>query len=203
MIFKLFSERNNPEKKYDVYEYIIFPEKFINQSFFIILDFINLYKDDYHLRPENIWNDIYDIFVRQLGVIGLEGFYANDPYGPRIERYYRSHNGEELLDLIDLIFEYFDKVLRNKAPTGYYNISDILDNSISELNERFRQYGLGYEFTNGELIKKTNEIVHSEIVKPALKSLLAKAPANILSSKQKLLLQPEHIISTLQFCSIR
>lgn len=171
MIFKLFSQRNEPEKQYDVYEYKVFPEKFINQSFFIILDFIKLYKDDYRIHEEKIWNDIYDIFIRQLGVVGLEGFYSNDSYAPRIEKYYRTHNGNDLLNIIDLIFIYFDKYLRNNPPVGHYNISQILDESISELNYRFKEYGLGYEFVNGELIKKSNEVIHSEIIKPALKLL--------------------------------
>lgn len=39
------------------------------------------------------------------------------------------------------------------------------------MNARFKQYELGYEFINGELIKKTNKIIHTEISKPALKLL--------------------------------
>lgn len=171
MIFKLFSQRNEPEKQYDVYEYKVFSEKFINLSFFIIIDFINLYKDDYRIREEKIWNDIYDIFIRQLGVVKLDGFYSNDSAAHRIENYYRNHNGNDLLNLIDLIFVYFDKFLRHNPPVGHYNIPQILDDSISELNYRFKEYGLGYEFVNGELIKKSNEVIHSEIIKPVLKLL--------------------------------
>ncbi|MCQ2588591.1 MAG: HEPN domain-containing protein [Treponema sp.] len=171
MIFKLFTQRNEPEKQFDVYEYEVLPEPFINQSFYIIYDFIQLYKYDSHIREEKIWNDIYDIFIRQIGVIGLDGYYINDSYEPRIENYYRTHNGNDLLNLIDLIFIYFDKYLRHNPPSGHYNISKILDSSINELNCRFKQYGLGYEFINGELIKKTNEIIHSEVIKPSLKLL--------------------------------
>lgn len=171
MIFRLFTQRNEPEKQYDVYEYDKFPEKFINQSLFIIMDFINLYKDNYPINSDQIWNDIYDVFIRQIGVVGLEGYYSNDSHAPRIERYYRTHNGDALLNLIDLIFVYFDKFLRRIPVRGHSNISQTLDNSIAELNYRFKQYGLGYEFINGELIKKTNEIIHSEIIKPALKLL--------------------------------
>ncbi|MCQ2588578.1 MAG: hypothetical protein MJ174_10715 [Treponema sp.] len=171
MIFKLFTQRNEPEKQFDVYEYKCFPEQFINQSFYIIYDFIELYKNDWNFRGDKIWNDIYDIFVRQLGVVGLDGYYTNDTFGSRIEKYYRTHNGDDLLNLLDLIFIYFDKYLRKNPPSEHYNISEILDESISELNYRFKQYGLGYEFTNGELIKKTNEIIHTEIVKPALSLL--------------------------------
>ena len=167
----MFTQRNEPEKQYDVYEYNKFPEEFINQSFYIIMDFIDLYKGNYPISSEKIWKEIYDIFVRQIGVISLEGYNSYDSHAPRVERYYRTHNGNDLLNLIDLIFVYFDCILRKNHPHSYYNISEILDNSISELNYRFKQYGLGYEFTNGELIKKTNEIIHSEIIQPALKLL--------------------------------
>ncbi len=171
MIFKLFSQRNEPEKQYDVYEYNFFPEKFINQSFFIIDDFINLYTGDYSIKPDKIWNDIYDVFIRQLGVVRLDGYYSNDSAAHRIENYYRNHNGDDLLNLLDLIFVYFDKFLRYNPPVQYHNISQRLDDSIYELNYRFNEYGLGYEFINGELIKKSNEIIHAEIIKPVLKLL--------------------------------
>ena len=36
---------------------------------------------------------------------------------------------------------------------------------------RFKQHNLGYEFINGEVIRKDNELIHQEIVKPALKLL--------------------------------
>jgi hypothetical protein len=33
---------------------------------------------------------------------------------------------------------------------------ELIDNAITELNYRFKQHDLGYEFTNGEIIPKTN-----------------------------------------------
>ena len=43
--------------------------------------------------------------------------------------------------------------------------------AADELNLRFKQHSLGYEFTNGEIIPKTNEVIHQQIIKPALKVL--------------------------------
>ena len=51
MIFELFSQRNAEKKDIDVYEYENFPQEFRNQVFFIISDFISLYKDNYNNSP--------------------------------------------------------------------------------------------------------------------------------------------------------
>ena len=45
------------------------------------------------------------------------------------------------------------------------------DNAINELNIRFKEHGIGYQFTNGNIIRTDSELIHSEIVKPALKLL--------------------------------
>lgn len=49
--------------------------------------------------------------------------------------------------------------------------SEKADDAIKELNYRFKQYGLGYEFIDGQIIKKSNELIHQEIIKPALSLL--------------------------------
>ena len=46
-----------------------------------------------------------------------------------------------------------------------------LDSSIRELNQRFREHGVGYQLENGKIIKMTDEFTHSNIVKPALQLL--------------------------------
>ena len=49
MIFELFSQRNKNNNEFDVYEYDNFPGKFRNQVYFIVFDFINLFKQNYEL----------------------------------------------------------------------------------------------------------------------------------------------------------
>lgn len=39
---------------------------------------------------------------------------------------------------------------------------------IAELNARFRQHGVGYQFENGRIIRVDSMIVHAEVVKPVL-----------------------------------
>ena len=53
----------------------------------------------------------------------------------------------------------------------YVKISKVVDGAIAELNYRFRQNKLGYEFVNGEIIRIDNELIHSEYIKPVLRLL--------------------------------
>lgn len=38
---------------------------------------------------------------------------------------------------------------------------------MTELNARFREYGIGYQYENGEMIRIESQFVHAEVVKPA------------------------------------
>jgi hypothetical protein len=49
------------------------------------------------------------------------------------------------------------------------------DSAIQELNDRFRESGVGYQFESNEIIRIDSKIIHSEVVKPVLALLgLAK-----------------------------
>ena len=71
---------------------------------------------------------------------------------------------EKALDPVELIF-------RLMAYVTIPNASEVADNAIGELNSRFKEHGVGYQFTNGEIIRVDSEFIHSEIVQPALKLL--------------------------------
>lgn len=45
------------------------------------------------------------------------------------------------------------------------------DSAIDELNERFLRAGIGYQFHNGKIIRLDSELIHSEVVRPALRYL--------------------------------
>ena len=43
--------------------------------------------------------------------------------------------------------------------------------SIDEINQRFQQHGVGYQFENGRIIRVDSKLAHAEIIKPALSIL--------------------------------
>ncbi len=55
-----------------------------------------------------------------------------------------------------------------------HNAADIADKAIEELNKRFKEHGIGFQFTGNEIIRVDSELLHSEAVKPALKLLNQK-----------------------------
>jgi acetylglutamate kinase len=45
------------------------------------------------------------------------------------------------------------------------------DGAISDLNDRFREHGVGYQFEGGEIVRVDSQYVHAEAVKPAISLL--------------------------------
>ena len=52
--------------------------------------------------------------------------------------------------------------------------SERADDAINELNTRFREHGIGFQFVEGEIVRVDSELIHSEAVKPALRLLNEK-----------------------------
>ena len=44
----------------------------------------------------------------------------------------------------------------------------LVDEAIEELNQRFQEHHIGYQFQHGELIKLTDQYLHEEVMLPAL-----------------------------------
>ena len=74
------------------------------------------------------------------------------------------------LDLIDASFLYIDKVARkfDSREQKRRGISITADETIETLNVRFQRAGVGYRFDGGMLIRVDSELLHSEVVRPAL-----------------------------------
>jgi hypothetical protein len=165
-MFELFSQRiKNSEGEPEVYIYDIFSEQFRNQLFYIVDDAIDPY------RRDELWTAIHDTFAREKGLKTL--YSINYDERSNIENFISSSNNLDLLDLIDYIFHQIDTICRKKQPTynPFPNLKARADQLIDELNNRLKQHNLGYEFTNGEIVRIDNKILHQTAVKPSLKLL--------------------------------
>ncbi len=78
----------------------------------------------------------------------------------------KTNNYEECLDILELVFRKLEENLDKY--TSYKDRSVILQDKINELNQRLKEWGIGYEFQNGELIRIDSQFIHSETVKPIL-----------------------------------
>jgi hypothetical protein len=61
-------------------------------------------------------------------------------------------------------------IASNPRYRGFPDAPERATDAVDEINGRFREHGLGYEY-NGEIIRIDSEFVHSEAVKPTLQIL--------------------------------
>lgn len=112
----------------------------------------------------------YNVLCKELGVFELgeddTSFGLTISYFKNISNYFlREKDVEKTLSIIELmlgITKLFAKDYRNKI-----DVEDV----INELNQRFREHGIGYQYENGQIIRIDSEFIHAEAVKPALQLL--------------------------------
>jgi hypothetical protein len=154
----------------DVYTYDKIPHQLKVQIIHIINDCIDSYYSD-----NDIVNQVFVvpevILCREYGLFELIDKYAhNHPY-PVLGFFEKTKDSEEALDVIELVFQAIDTVVRENFEQ-HYSDSVNPDEAISDLNARFKEHGLGFSFDAGMLIRVDSTFTHSEIIKPTI-SLLA------------------------------
>ena len=120
------------------------------------------------------WKLVHDIITREKGVFTL-GEYGN--YDKCCCDWFLSTaNTDDALDFIEVSFRVVDKCIGplNQWEMESQGIGLGSADAIEELNGRFREEGLGYQYENAELMRVYNQFVHAEIVKPALVHLTGK-----------------------------
>lgn len=117
------------------------------------------------------WKAIHDAVAREHGRLELTSLrrYDDSCRGYLLD----APSVDAALDLIELSFRYINRAARN---LNYFEQKDrgirvTPDDAIEELNQRFRRAGVGYQFENGQIFRVDSELVHSEVVRPALRYL--------------------------------
>ncbi|ENX04555.1 STM4504/CBY_0614 family protein [Acinetobacter modestus] len=182
MVLELFSKRNKPKKEIDVYTYNNLPDQFRVQITYVLQDLFGESGEKLYeiVRIENIYKNLVQWLVRDFGVYYLHQSYRHDIYSYRAEfinGFLSEKDFEKAMDYIELAFRVANNIAKNE---DYENsvkrcgFDVVNQNAIEELNYRFDEHGLGYQFVEGEIIRRDNTFTHSEIVKPSLGVLAGK-----------------------------
>lgn len=167
MIYKIYSKRIKEEmqKEDDVYNYTEIPNSLRFQLIYLLNDFIG---------DSDAWDAIRSILIREYGIERLVDRYI---YGAKEECHEfikKVESVEKFLDMIELgmsSLEYYINENGFDYCKSRYNISISPENAVKELNHRFKENNLGYEYIDGKIIRIDRKFTHNEIVKPALKLL--------------------------------
>ena len=81
---------------------------------------------------------------------------------------------ERALDAVEITFEYIDRFTRSYDYLERRNAPQIADDAIEELNHRFKEHGVGFQYEDGQIVRVNSKYLHSEAIKPALGVLRQK-----------------------------
>jgi hypothetical protein len=75
---------------------------------------------------------------------------------------------------VELSVRFADKVTRRWEYLNEPDPNVRVDRAIEELNQRFKESGVGYQYEQGDLVRVDSDLLHVEAVKPALALLRTK-----------------------------
>lgn len=193
-IFDLFSKRQKMIRGEvpDVYVYDKLPQPLRVQIVHIWTDTLGQGEQYWNGQVKQSYELIVNTLCREYGLFQLPGAKG---YGDRefitelVNFFLKSDDIEKALDAIELSFRVIDRVTRSWEYLHRNDANERADQAISELNNRFKEHGIGFQFVEGEIVRVDSELVHVEAVKPALRLLNEK---NYQGAQQEFLSAYEH-----------
>jgi hypothetical protein len=160
----------------DVYQYDSLPQPFRMQVMYIWKDALGPY-----VRPApyvsttastSLWAELAELTAREAGLPYLGDDRHDDPMA-QCQKHLGMGTVDDALDIIELSFRAIDLVARKlpdyqRAQAG---MTQSADDGIAELNARFKEHSIGYQYEIGILIRMDSEFLHAEVVRPALQLL--------------------------------
>ncbi|MDD1779287.1 MAG: hypothetical protein LUQ65_14060 [Candidatus Helarchaeota archaeon] len=173
-IFELFSKRQKKLRGEvpDVYQYKNIPNDLRVQIVHIVRETFG--EDQYgHDYASNTFKYIHETLCKEYGVFQLKE-YAKSDFEAIYDYFLNCKDYEKVLDIIELSFKLINNYVR-ESNYQYFTVGrkSEPDEAIHELNERFKEHGVGYQFESNEIIRVDSQFIHSETVKPIL-NLLGK-----------------------------
>ncbi len=165
-IIELFSKRRMRERGEfpDVYEYDSIPKTLRIQILHLIGEIYsqgNRFTDS----ARTVFHEIEQALSREYGQFKLSSGHK-EGFESLSEFILNEADPERVLDAVELVFRYADSQIRENC--FYFNRSISMDDALEELNARFKESGIGYQFESGEIIRIDSEFLHSAAVKPLL-----------------------------------
>src|ERR1700674_52718 len=180
--FETFSKRKKRLERagqQDVYQYDDLPQPFRTQVIHIWRSALGRfyvprgYSTAYPSDANPFWNYIHNTIAREAGLAYLGS--ADKEVDSRCIEHLITSQTDDALDIIELSFLVIDKMVRKNY--GYMpessGITQHPDDAINELNHRFKEHGVGFQYVEGILVRLDSQFAHAEIVKPALSLLNA------------------------------
>jgi AbiJ N-terminal domain 4 len=168
---KMIAQANQPE----MYQYDQLPIEFRWQVVHIWTSTISIYAQyvigDY-------WHNIHKRLARELGLPHLGSNGSSKPFEQCCDFLLDERNHvDKILDLIQFTFQCIECFREIMLARGFDQLwlnqidAQSPNSAINELNARFREHAIGYQYNNGQIIRVDSGFIHAEVVIPALNLL--------------------------------
>lgn len=168
-VFDLFSKRQKRARGEvaDVYVYDKLPRQLRVQIVHIVQDAFGV--DHYSSNHvSSAYSTIKQALCREYGLFELVNHSRSDAESV-FNFFLAEESTERALDVVELCFKYISLVILDDPHYRFHTDRKIEpEGALDELNERFKEHGVGYQFESNELIRVDSEFLHSEAVKPTL-----------------------------------
>lgn len=192
-VFDLFSKRQKKLRGEtpDVFTYDEIPQTLRVRIVHIIRDAIgeDRYSGDNHAKK--VYEVIQQTLCREYGQFKLTGGYHEGFQEQVLNFLLLTTETDKVIDVVELSFKYIDRIIRDDYQRYSYHTHPKIspDDAINELNERFKEEGVGYSFEGGEIIRIDSTYIHSEVTKPTISLLWDK---KFLGANEEYLKAHEH-----------
>jgi hypothetical protein len=169
-ILNLFSKRQKQQRGEvpDVYQYTDLPKEFRVQVVHILKDALGESRSGLS-KMEEVFKVIHDVLCREYGVFHLSDEARNGYFQAAVFNFFLNcEDTERALDVIEISFRLVKNVASEYEYRVYAEVKIEPDEAIPELNERFLEHGIGYQFEAGEIIRIDSKYIHAEAIKPTL-----------------------------------
>jgi hypothetical protein len=176
-VWELYSKRRKKElgQLPDVFTYDSIPSALRTQVVHMWNEAIGVPRRDFAHDPGKIrdtYQQIVRILRREYGVFKLSNARnpedSSEAKGDLVNWFLGEQDNERVLDGIELTFRIIDVYCGHDKYLSHRSNREIADSVVEELNTRFKEHGVGYQFTDGKLVRVDSQLVHTEAVIPAL-----------------------------------
>jgi hypothetical protein len=175
-ILDLFSKRQHRARGEvpDVFEYDKLPQQLRVQIVHIIRDAFGSDHFGQHHASET-YKFVRQSLCREYGVFELIENPQSEDHSV-FNFFLREESIERALDVVELCFQVINNFIRGSYQYRNNTHPEMgPDDAVTELNERFKEHGVGYRFESNVLIRVDSEFLHAEAIKPALTLLRGDA----------------------------
>jgi hypothetical protein len=176
-ILDLFSKRQKRTRGevVDVLTYDNLPNELRVQIIHIMHDVLGSTEEanehSYSYRVGPTYQKIVSALRREYGVFELGKRPLHERHNFALELFnfiLQDQSVERTLDAVELVCRSIDHETRDFNYKGRPDSDNAADGALLEINSRFLEHGVGFRYEVDQIIRVDSEVVHAQIVKPAL-----------------------------------